>query len=301
MYKIMALLCLLTLVFVGCAGREQLGITLPGEAEEQVLFGDPYVLTFETSVSLLPLARGLADGHGSEAGVTAVGRSAAIESITEGRGDIALFGGSLPTDIENVRAIIIGSEVIHLITGITNSRQSISSSEIYALFIDGYLFDDWDDDWDDWDDDWFDDDWGDDDWDDWLDDFELPTESIALTLPGVYSRVLFEDLFHLRDNIGGVMQSLIPEDANQFGNDHGVLEFVRGNSETVGVVIATSPPEGVRTLPIDGLYPGDAGYMGQRTVVLAYRTDNPHAAAFVSALESGAFDSIFADNSVVRN
>jgi hypothetical protein len=224
-----------------------------------------------------------------------------------------LFGGSLPPDTENVRAIVVGAEVIHLITNINNSRQNISLDEIYALFICDDIYADWDDwddddwdddDWDDddWDDDdWDDDDWGDDDWGDWLDDFVMPTENIAIASAGVYSRVLFEDLFHLRDNIGGVMQSLIPEDANKFGSDNEVLEFVRASSETIGVIMSTSAADGVRTLSVDGLYPGDYGYMGQRAIILAYRVDNPLASAFVAALESGAFDSVFTDNSVVRN
>jgi len=294
MYKVIAFLGLLIFVFAGCVGRDRLGLHLFDEVGEHVLFGDPYVLTFETSLSLLPLARGFAGEHGTEVAVTAVGRSAAIQSIADGRGDIALFGGALPAEIENVRAIIIGTEVIYFITGIASSRDDISLDEIYALFIDEYLFDDWDDYWDDWYD------W-DDDRDDWLHDFVQPTEDIALTLPGMYSRVLFEDLFHLRENIGGVMQTLIPTDANEFDADNEVIEFVRQNAETIGVVLSATPPEGVRTLTVDGLYPGDAGYMGQQTVVLAYRVDNSHAAAFVAALEAGAFDNIFSDNSVVRS
>ena len=303
------LFCLLAVFFAGCAGREQLGLASPA-AQPPEPFGDPDVLTFETSVSLLPLAMGLANGYGAQADARAVGRSAAIEFVTEGRGDIALFGGALPEATEGVRFVVIGMEAIYLITGMDNNRQGLTSGEIYMLFIDGNLFDDWDDDWDDWDDEdwdydwdewdeWEDEDWGD-DWEDWLEGFEMPAEDIALSFPGVQSRVLFEDLFHLRDSIGGIMQSLVPEDANQFNNDNDVLAFVKNNNETIGVVMASSPPEGVRTLSIDGLYPGDEGYVGQRPVVLAYRTDNPRAAAFVAALEAGEYDLIFADNRVVR-
>ena len=297
----------LLFALVGCAGRDQLGMVGFAEPVEQALFGDPYVLRFETSVSLLPLGRVFADGHYSEANVTAVGRDVAIESIAEGRGDIALFSGSLPTGIENVRAIVIGAEVLHLVIGLDSLRHEISLDEIYALFVDDGFFDDWDE-WDDWDDDWYDEDWDDSDWDDWddyewddwLDDFAMPTEDIALTLAGLHSRMLFEELFHLRDSVGGVMQSLIPESANQFGSDSEVLEFVRQHGETIGVVIAASPPSGVRSLSVDGISPGDVGYMGQQEVILAYRVDNPAAAAFVAALETGAFDNIFADNGVAR-
>ena len=300
MYKTAALLCLLILALTGCAGRDQLGMGLPGAVEEAVLFGDPYILTFETSVSLLPLARGLAGEHTSRYNVLAVGVDVAMQSITQGSSDIALFGGAAPAVAENVRTIVIGSEVIYLITGTANPRQDISLDEVFALFIDGSLFDF--DDWDDWDDEDWDDgyDWYDDDWDDWFDDMLTPTEDIALTQTGTDSRALFEDLFHLRDNVNGVMQSLIPEDANTFESDQNVIDFVRTNHETIGVIMATSLQDGVSTLSVDGVYPGRAGYIGQREVILAYRTDNPHAAEFVEALLSGAFDSIFSDNGVVR-
>jgi hypothetical protein len=112
--------------------------------------------------------------------------------------------------------------------------------------------------------------------------------------------VLFEELFGLRDNIGGIMQSLIPEDANIFINDDGVIDYIRTNPNIVGVVIKADDPNGVTTLSINGITPGSEGYMGQREIVLFYNSGNAEAVAFVELLQSGAFDKLFSDNNVSR-
>jgi len=287
------------LFFSACADRERLGM-LPAYAEssnyEARLAGEnDAALAIECSVSLLSLSRSLGSAYSAEATVTAVGADAALASVVSGSADIALFGGDLsaPARHDGVNAMVIGIEVIRLLTGMDNARYDISLDEIYALFIGDDAFDDWDD-WGDWDDEYSD------DWDDDTLDFLQPEEYIALTRPGVTSRVLFEEIFHLRDNVGGVLQSLIPVYANVFDNDADVVAFVTANAETVGVVMAASDPQGVRSLSIEGTAPGADGYIGQREIILAYRPGNARAASFIAYLQSGALDGVFVDNNVMR-
>lgn len=290
--KNLLLFTALLLFFVACADREQLGMAPVAAASAEAADNNNDVLSIECSVSLLSLARGLGAGYHSYTNITAVGAGAALASVADGSSDIAIFGGSLAgvPQHEGVNVMIIGAEVIHLITGMENDRVDISLDEIYALFICDNIFDDWDD--------WYD--WDDEEWEDEFIDFAQPEEYIALTRSGVDSRVLFEELFHLRDNVGGVLQSLIPAYTNEFNDDEAVINFVRNNAETVGVVMVSDNPAGVRSLSIEGVAPGTAGYIGQREVILAYKSSNARAVSFVAYLQSGALDSVFSGSNVMR-
>jgi len=294
----------------GCADKSKLGMSIEQPSDNKSGF------TIECSISLLPLARSFAEKHSADAVAVAVGKEAAIASVAEGRSDIALYGGDASVS-EGLTAVIIGAEVVRLLTGSDSARANITLDEIYALFVDEAIFEylnDWDEDWSDWDDTWEDweEDW--DDWDDWGEDTQIdpeekpdrsfgfvhPEEKIAIASPGAYSRLLFEELFGLRDNVNGVMKSLIPTDANIFENDNAVIDYIKANPDTIGVVINAAEPAGVKSLSIDSIKPGEENYIGRREIVLLYKNDNAEAAAFAELLQSGVLDELFLNNNVLR-